>query len=65
MAWIWGCGWENGAGDWKDGARCIAGSRKPVRTEKAAKQALANHQRRARHDYHSGWVRKIHGNVKL
>ena len=74
MAWIWGCGWHNGASHWEDSDRCLSGSRRPVKTKEAAEQALARHQRQKQHGRfwegwgscpEFGWVRKVHGNIKL
>jgi len=64
MAWIWGCNWNNNASDWKDSERCLAGARKPYKTEKAAKVAARAHGQRKGHQGYT-FVKKIHGNVKL
>jgi len=72
MSWIWICSWHNGASHWADSDRCLASSRKPLKTKEAAEQALARHQKRARHQFWEGWgvmpkfgeVRQIHGNTK-
>lgn len=64
MAWIWGCMWENGASHWADGERCLAGSRRTVKSESAVMKQAAAHERRTGH-HGSTWVRKVHGNLKL